>query len=484
MNVDAISLKGIILRKIGNEKEAVNATQLSLLMEPLNTIALNELALNGKSDLNNKFKSVMRDEVTNYLETAQRYAQSGFYEDAVQLLEIATKSNLASLNTSPTIYYHLGYYYSLLNDKKSAENNFKKAASLRIDYCFPYGMESAAAMNAALKLNPKDDKALYYLGNIYADFIPEKAVDYWKKAIEFNTDIAVYHRNLAYIEANVFNKIEDAISHMNKAINLNPTDPLYLVEKDDYEAYLGVAPVARLDNFVKNKDVVAKADAASIRMMVLQNATGDYESALQTMNTRHFHAFEKFDGNIHVQWVDAHVMKGCKLLAEKKYQEAIKEFEACFVFPRNLEIARDSKKDWGYYWLGKAYLLMGDKNKAVENFKKMTMKQQLGGWAGGEWPEVLYAKYLSYKEMGDIAGCNDILKLMSQKAEELISPKKHEASASFSVGKRHNEMLSQSRGYYFKALAELAQNNKAKASAYFSKAKELNPEIPTMVIYQ
>jgi tetratricopeptide (TPR) repeat protein len=484
VNIDALNLKALLLRKTGKKDEAVKAAREAIVGDALDIIAMNELALLGDSKMKSLMLDVMRDEPNNYLASAERYAHSGFYQDAIDLLKIAANSDKKKLNEFSTIYYHLGYYSDKNNDKKSAEEFFKKASSLSIEYCFPFGMESAAAMNTALIFNPKDDKALYYLGNIYADFIPKKAVEEWKKAIEINPGVAVYHRNLAYIVANVFDQIDESLTHIYKAIEINPNDPLYLVEADDYEAYKGTPAEKRLSLFEKNIETVNKADATVIRMMVLQMATGRYDAALKTMNERHFHAFEKFDGNIHVQWVDAHVMTGKKLLEEKQYDAAIKEFEACLEFPRNLEIARDSKAQWGYYWLAQAYQLKGDKQKADEYFTKMTEPYQVGGWAGGEWPEALYSKALACKELGDAKKSAEVIKVMTDKGNNLVNEKKHDASSMYSVGKRHGMILSTAKGYYFLALAELAKNNRAKANEYFDKAMKLNPEITTVSLYR
>jgi tetratricopeptide (TPR) repeat protein len=189
-NTEAILLKSIILRNTDRYNEALENTQNLISYDPLNMGALFELAILSENSAAGKSKkqvigdlqNLLRDEPDNYLETSARYGNAGFYKDALKLLEIAKNTGKARIINYPMIYYYSGYFYERLNENDSALNNYKKASTLPVDYCSPYGINSATVLRAAIAMIPSDAFAHYYLGNLLCDHKPAESLDLWLKA--------------------------------------------------------------------------------------------------------------------------------------------------------------------------------------------------------------------------------------------------------------------------------------------------------------
>jgi len=476
-NTEALVLKSVILRNLGKTEEALlTATNLNSY-DPLNFGAIYEMMLanekiNKNGGLQTKLKTLMRDDPDNYLETLARYGNAGFYKDAVRLLETAVNSGKPGLVSYPMIYYYLGYYYNQMNDNEKASAAYKKAGSLPIDYCFPYGIGSANILKSVTAELPGDANANYYLGNILADHNPQMALKCLLRAIEINNTISVFHRNAAFIYANTFDDLDNAIKHIEKAIALNPNDPLYFVEADNYYRYAGFSPDKAMSLYEKNLITISKSDEAMEHYMLLCNLFGKYDKAIETMNTRHFHSYEAFEGGMHVKWTDAHLMKANKYLNSKKYNKALQYFKKILEFPLNLDLVRDSKTWAAYYYIGLCYKQSGDKEKAEQNFNLCIEARNNDGWSGIAGPLTLYCKALSYKELNKLPQADSALKALIETGQSEINFKTHFAEDMHSVKKRYENRKRISNGYLCLAFGNLGLNNREKADEYFAKALE------------
>jgi tetratricopeptide (TPR) repeat protein len=480
-NIEAWNLKATILRSLGKTKEALQAVNQAMVLDPLDFNGLYELYLladgfNMQQARNNLVKS-LRNEPDNYLETASRYGNAGFYSDAIQLLSLASASADDKLNNYPMIYYFLGYYQELAGDRSTAKENFAKGSSLPVNFCFPWSITSLKSLNASIKAIPGNANANYLLGCIYCDHQPEKALIEWQKASELKSNEAVYYRNMAFVYANTNNDINKAIEMIEKAIALNPNDPLYLVEADNYYGFAKVPPEKRFDLFDKHKSIAFTTDRSTANYLTLQITRGDYDGAIKTLSTRHFHSFETYENNLHVQWVDAHILRGVQSLNSHKYKKALSDFSKILEFPRNLEIAQDSKSKLAYYYMAKTYKAMSDKAKAAEYFTKSVGTYQSGRWAGAEWPEVLYASGMAYKELDQQNKADEVFKSMVEQGERILNINPHPAAAMESVERRRRQNHTLATGYYLIGLGNLGIGNKPEAEANFTKALETEPAL-------
>ena len=95
------------------------------------------------------------------------------------------------------VYYYLGYFAQKLGQEQKAADYYKLAAEMSPEYCFPFQSEAIDVLRAAMKANPRDARAPYYLGNLLYDWQPEEAVKLWEQSAALDGSNAIVLRNLA-----------------------------------------------------------------------------------------------------------------------------------------------------------------------------------------------------------------------------------------------------------------------------------------------
>jgi tetratricopeptide (TPR) repeat protein len=504
-NLEAQQLKTIILRHLSKNEELLTQIEKLVQTDPLNFVATfeNWMLDNKSRDATNRILKMLRNEPDNYLETASRYANAGFYIDAVDLLNLASGSEDLKLNSHPMIWYYLGYYCRLAGDDQKSGEYYRKASDLPVNYCFPYGAESEKVLQDAIREFPDKANGYYYLGNLYCDFQPEKALELWKKAMDLNDQNAIFYRNAAFVEANHLDEMDSAIMHLEKAIELNPNDPLYFEELDRYLTYTGASPEERLKILEEHKPTVEKSDGAMARYISLLNLNGKYNQALEILSTRHFHAAEASDINLHVQWTDAYIIRGMELLGTKKpvpvfnnvatgdsirvpiprnrvpdernISLAIENFTRAMDFPVNLESARDGKIAVALYLQGLARQQSGDTSGARQDYLQLINFESIMGWGTGNWPEVNYCKALALQKLGKKNEARDIFNELIKQGKELAVYQPHSATDLSSVKQRYEIIQTQAEGFYDQALGNLGLGYKGTAEQFINRTLKINP---------
>jgi tetratricopeptide (TPR) repeat protein len=492
LNVEAMDLITIVLRRTGNTPEAKTAALSALDIDPVDFIALYEIArlsenktLQTTAEARKRdFLMTLRNDPDNYLETASRYISAGYYDDALAILQLAAGSTNARLAEYPMVHYGIGYCHAAMHHPDAARASFRKASGLPTDYCFPYGTHQLSLLGKALEMNPEDAAAWYYTGNIYADFQPQKAIQCWENAVRINPDMAIAWRNLAGLYAHRKNDIHKAVELIDKAMLLNPDDPQYLIEADMYYGYAGITVDRRLRLFTDHREAIGKTDAATVKYNNLLVFSGGYDDVLKSMKTRNFHAYERFNTNHHVTWVDANVLEGLSLLKRKKPGEAIPLFEAALTFPRNLEIAEDSKAGIALYYLGLSYKMLGDVEKAKEYFLQSSSGSKGSRWAGNDWPEVMYSRALAFQELGQKDKAEEIFSNLIADAENIMNVKPNPVACTEGVEYQWEKRIQLARAYYMLALGNLGLGDKTKATELFGKSLATEPSFLSAKSYR
>ncbi|MDD4437195.1 MAG: DUF5107 domain-containing protein, partial [Tissierellia bacterium] len=191
-NNKAVALKTSILRKMNKYEQAVKMVETLNDSDPLDFRLQNEYYLILKESGNHEesekilasLNREMRDFDENYLDLAVGYLNDGLLHEANDVL-LRFKGN------NPIFEYYLGYISDKNNRKESATDYFKIAAEKPVDYIFPHRLETVEVLNVALKYNPADGKAHYYIGNILYEKQPEFAIENWQRAVGKNPDLAV-----------------------------------------------------------------------------------------------------------------------------------------------------------------------------------------------------------------------------------------------------------------------------------------------------
>jgi tetratricopeptide (TPR) repeat protein len=492
-NVEALCAKAIVLRKMGESERAVNIAEYALSVDPLCSVAMNELRLSSsKLDIEKEYKNLLdlekhlRNEPYNYIETATRYSNMGLFVDAVDVMQKAATSNAKELNAYPMVHYHLGMYLALSGQPEKAIQAIQLASALSTDLCFPYGDESIKVLKYALSKNPNDATASYLLGNALADFQHKKAIEYWENAARQNANGPIIYRNIAYIQANHLRDMPNALANILKAISLNPTEPRYFREANLYMSYASLTQ-QQLTDFLATYGPMGK-DIVDIQLMEikLNNFEANYAGALALLEKMNYHIKEGATFNPHVLWSDANLQTGIQYMENKKYALAEKSFLRAMEFPANLEAERNGKVGIAYYYLGLNARRNKKDQEAHSFFEKMIDYTYNQGWGAGDFPELDYYRALASIELGDKNNAEKLFQKLINDGQERINPQKDGRHITVTVEEEHSgrtfllEKELRRKGlrissYYMQGLGYLGLGDKEKARSFFSKAMEIGP---------
>jgi tetratricopeptide (TPR) repeat protein len=369
--------------------------------------------------------------------------------------------------------YYAGFYQMKNGNSGDAMKSLEQGSRASSDYCFPFRLEELEILESAIKENPSDAKACYYLGNLHY-FLnqKDKAIADWERSVKLDDKFYLAFRNLGFAYDLVQSDVKKAIGAYEKAIALNTQDPRLYAEIDVLKSRAGVSPAERLAFLNKNIPTLEKRDDALTRLIELYNFTGSYDKALDIMTKRHFHVWEG-GGNIHDVFVDANLLRGIKELGDKQYSKALKDFQCADTWPDNLEVGEP--EDGGRraqisYYTGLAYEGLKNSQASKEAFGKA---MQLGGGRRINQGELGFYKAMALKKLGKADEAKSILEKIEKDANnQLKSSEGLDYFAKFGAASTRESRMADS--YYLLGLASYGMGDKVKAKEYFTKVMELN----------
>ena len=249
----------------------------------------------------------------------------------------------------PMTAYHRAY---LTHDPADLEAAFG-ASPL---YCFPNRIEDIPVLEYAIRKNPRDFKAPYYLGCLFYDRERhEDAIRCFRLSLARGADFATPYRNLALLAYNVLKDEKEAMALMEKAYALDETDARILYELDLLRKRTGVSPAERRKALEARMPLVESRDDLYLEYITLLNLTGDCEEALRRILSHRFHPWEGGEGKAPEQYIYS-------CLALGRIRDA-------FVYPENLGEGKLSgaQENRQNYLLG---LSLGDTEEARDAFRK------------------------------------------------------------------------------------------------------------------
>ena len=352
-NHKARALKTAILRKLGNLEEALALIAASLKIDLFNFGCRFEryLIQNSASDLD-EMNRLMRGEIHNYEVVALDYIAAGMYDEAVLLLQEGIKV----CSTTPMTYYYMGWALFLAN--KECQTVFETAANHSPEYCFPNRLEAILALEVAQKVNSKDSKAPYYLGNLWYDKRQySDAIACWEKSAEIDDSFPTVFRNLSLGYFNKLQQQDKAVQYLEKAFSLDTNDFRILMELDQLYKRIGKPHADRLAFLEQHLGSVLQRDDVYLEYATLHNQLGNFAKAMELIDNRIFHPWEGGEGKVPAQYQLARVELAKQYIAKKEYESSIKLLQECFVYPHNLgegKLSGAQENDFNY-WLGCAY---------------------------------------------------------------------------------------------------------------------------------
>jgi len=357
-NLQARNLTCIALRMLGQAATADEYLIATMALDPLDTWA-NQLA--GRT---------LRGHNKVRLDVAFDLARAGLYVQAIQLLEAAGFA--ARDGSVPILHYTLGYLAALSGHQEDARDHYIRAAQAPPDYCFPSRLEEMIVLEAAIRANPHDARAPYYLGNLLYDRRRHReAIALWEASAKLDPAFPTVWRNLGIGYYNVSGKPQKARAAFEKAFRADPSDARIFYERDQLWKRMAL-PEVRLTQMEMRRDLVQLRDDLSVELATLYNQTGQPEKAAAVLASRKFQPWEGGEGLALSQHVRTQLALGRRLLSKGQPAEAYRFFEAALASPGNLGEAKHPLANQSniHYWLGLTSDALGQTGAAEAWWRK------------------------------------------------------------------------------------------------------------------
>jgi len=502
LNIRALALKAALLRHAGRIDETIAAVSAIQRIDPLDVQAMAEqwLATNSQDNSGALITTVCAHPATA-LEVAADYMDAGLWQDGSTLLEFAAGAAPDKLKVSPLVYYYLGYFAGQMHQDAKASEYYRLAAMAPTDYVFPFQMEMIAVLEDAMRVDPSDSRAPYYLGNLLFDWQPQRALALWDKSASLGADFPVVYRNLAMVYLRESNQRDKALAALEKAVKfggnatiINDLDKLY--EEN------GVPPAKRLAVMEAHQAVINR-DEVIAREINLEVFAGKPDAAIQLLRLRFFRAWEGGGSfSLGDSWINANLARGYRHMIDKQYAQALSDYQTASEIPVNLRGASgdvSGRKGEVSYWIGNVYAAMGDAEQARRFWSDASSapagdgarneesgpgahgpsagRGSIGGLAPGVRVEqaALYYQAMALMKLGHADRAKTIFEQLIDdgaralaKAPDSETPSQPDATSSQSA--------QAADAHYLAGLGQLGLNNRDQARQEFSLALKASPE--------
>ena len=352
-NLKARALRGMILCELGRGAEAADWYRQNLSLDAFDYVSRIE-----SGDIEGALR-LMGGRESSFIECAIDYAEAGFYEKAVAVLDLCPAAG-------PMIAYHKALYASGYDEALACEP-LEEAARRESLYCFPNRLEDILALEYAMAHNPQDAKAPYYLGCLLYDKRQyDKAAAMWERSAALDPSFPTVWRNLSLACYNKQGDAAKARACMERAYALDETDARVLLELDQLKRKLNKPIEERFAFLDARREIVFLRDDLTVEYCTLLNSMGRHEEALAIIESRQFHPWEGGEGKVTTQYALALTQLARAAMADGDAAKAKELLLRALVFPHNLgEGKLEGAKDNNiYYYLGLCERLLGDEDAA------------------------------------------------------------------------------------------------------------------------
>ncbi|HAV01062.1 MAG TPA: DUF5107 domain-containing protein [Lachnospiraceae bacterium] len=370
-NIKARGLKALLLSRLGRDTEAMEWLSQNLKLDSFDYVSMFVRAFisKEKEELIKEIHLLSRDFHETFLQTARDFAEAGFFEEAVLVLEQYP-------GDKPMIHYYKGYYLEKCGRRDEAAASFRAGAQSSPLYCFPNKLEDIAVLKEAVRMDQDDYRACYYLGCLYYDRLQyDRAIALWEKAAASDRDFPTLYRNLSIALYNKKGQPEKARKMLEKAFSLDTSDARVFLELDQLYQKLQVSFEERYGLFEKHKELIYRRDDLYTEYVTLLNLMGKHEQAYDAVISHDFRTWEGAEGKITTQFKTALLQMAKEALSGNDPQRAKELLLEAMSYPENLGEGRleGTRDNHLYYTLGLAYEKLGEEKEAAECFEKATL---------------------------------------------------------------------------------------------------------------
>ena len=492
-NIKARGLKAVLLRKLGKENEAECQIRENESVDRFDFLSgFEHYFLTGDREAFSALNGLMRDFHENYLMIARDYADAGFFEEAVRVLESCTQDK-------PMLHYYRGFYLAQMGKEADAKAAFELAEKADSKYCFPNKLEDIAVLEAAIASGVPAPKAEYYLGCLFYDKLQfDRAIALWEASAQQDSSFPTVLRNLSIAYYNKRSDAKRAREMMEKAFSLDTTDARVFLELDQLYKKLNLSVGERLGFFEKyaigadgRESLVERRDDLMIEYVTLQNSAGRYQDCLDTIMGHTFRPWEGAEGKVSAQYKVALVQLAKQQTEAGNYTEAEKLLEKSLEYPLNLGEGRlEGTKDNNiWYLLGTVKEALG--KEAGECFKKATLgtDEPAGMMYYYDQPaDMILYKGLAYEKLGEHrSACACFNKLIDYGERHVHDTVRIDYFAvslpDFLIYEDDLTKRNEAHCYYLMGLGHLGRGEKEKAASYFREVTERDHSHQNAILY-
>jgi len=423
-NHKARFLKSVILYYRGRLKELEKWNDESLKLDGFNhALRFEKYQIFKDVSCLDQMKELIGGNIHTYIEYSIDNALAGLFDEADSLLQIGMQNQD---EVYPMAWYFRGWYMAKKGETEKAVDYFKKAETMKPDYCFPNRLEEVQALKCAIEMVPESPKAYYYLGNFwYANKQYLKAIHCWESSRDFDGTFPTVRRNLALAYYNKFGDQNKAVSELEEAFKLDTSDARILMELDQLYKKIGKSFESRLELLEKYPKCVNDRDDLYLERVTMYNMTAKYDKALELIMKRKFHPWEGGEGKVTGQYLFSHIELAKKAIDEKQFEKAIEHLKATENYPHNL----GEGKLWGarenniHYWMGCAYTGLGDTTTARLYWEKASTglnEPSVAMFYNDQQPDQIFYQGLAFQKLGETEKANECFNNLIKHGQEHI----------------------------------------------------------------
>lgn len=349
---------------------------------------------------------LQRREPDSALELAFDYLAAGRAPEALR----AAQAGLLSTHTdeitpdvlNPSVCYAVVYLLEQSGKTGDQRKLYRDCAQGNPAYVFPHRNEEITVLQAALKANPDDGRAAYFLGNALASKLRFKeALEAWRIAVKFDSKNAVAHRNYARALALVEDKKEEAATALERAIALAPDDWRLYLELDQLLA--GMKQTERRVKLLEGASEKARARTALLQSLAAAYVdAGRFAEAVRMLER---HTFSSGEG----EGAALGLYRRAHLALAKQHQQAGRHAEAAAAFikateyPPNFGVGRPALQSQAreYVAAAREFEAAGKRDEA-EKWLRRAAEDALNSPTQPEepWSEHYYYKAVALDHLG------------------------------------------------------------------------------------
>lgn len=328
-NVEAIEIKAIASRYLGDKAAAESALQQLTALYPLSAFVKTEkwFAVPGSAAPTNVFQNELPDE--NWMELAASYYDKGLYNE--------TKSILAFLPNNPLALYWVAYINHLQG--KETATDLDNAGKQSVAFVFPFRSEMKEPLEWAVA-NTKSWKARYLLALFYKEKNQtSKAKEIFNQLGE-EPDYPPFYATRAQWEKDMPSFVE---KDLQKAISLDKEQWRYTKQLTDF--YIGQKKydkaIALAEPFFQSHPSQFIMGMLYTKTLLLNKRYKECDALLAKMDIIPFEGATDGRG---LYW-EAKLMQAVQQMQAKQYKKALPFVEAATLWPENLGVGKPYDAD-------------------------------------------------------------------------------------------------------------------------------------------